>query len=512
MMALLHPTKLAFWGWLVLIWGAPWSHAAMSLGTGLLAAAVISQKLSGEHGGRMKFSRNAPLLWLIALIAWQGASLLWTENLTWGLTLMAIQMAMVPLAWAQQTVPMPVEGRIQGWLFHSAMLALAGVLVWGIWRMCNGEMTDGRSWTPFMSHVRLSMFAALAMVWGAWKQPRWQVAVFAVLWAALIVANGSLTGALLLPLSLAWIVWDQASSTTRKRLALSGGLGAVLLAGFTAWWLQPVPLPMPVDALPAQTALGNPYEHRPALVVSEGGHRVHLFLCEEEWEPAWRQISAVPFTAANTHGFSCKDRLPRYLTSLGWPKDAEHILKLTPDQVAAIENGATNARSQKGLARRVRELRREWEIWLDGGNPSGHSVVQRFEHWTAGLNAWLERPFIGHGMGDTPAAMANAYRRMDSQLSPSHRHRAHMQHLTWGISGGLMGLLLWLGFWHSWWKRIGSHSTAALWGGVVLVLSCVFEDTWETQAGIVVSFLALFGATDPSSSGQSATDGASSTS
>ena len=87
-----------------------------------------------------------------------------------------------------------------------------------------------------------------------------------------------------------------------------------------------------------------------------------------------------------------------------------------------------------------------------------------------------------------------------------------MQHLTWGISGGLVGLLLWLGFWNSWWKRIGSHSTAALWGGVVLVLSCVFEDTWETQAGIVVSFLALFGATDPSSSGQSATDGASSTS
>ena len=147
---------------------------------------------------------------------------------------------------------------------------------------------------------------------------------------------------------------------------------------------------------------------------------------------------------------------------------------------------------------------------MDGGNPSGHSVVQRFEHWSAGLTAWLARPFIGHGMGDTPEAMADAYAQMGSQLSPNHRHRAHMQHLTWGISGGVLGLLLWLGFWRSWWKRIGSQSTAALWGGVVLVLSCVFEDTWETQAGIVVSFLALFAAPEPSSSVQLTADGASS--
>ena len=84
---------------------------------------------------------------------------------------------------------------------------------------------------------------------------------------------------------------------------------------------------------------------------------------------------------------------------------------------------------------------------MDGGNPSGHSVVQRFEHWSAGLKAWLARPFIGHGMGDTPEAMADAYAQMGSQLSSNHRHRAHMQHLTWGISGGVLGLLLWLGFW-----------------------------------------------------------------
>ena len=70
-----------------------------------------------------------------------------------------------------------------------------------------------------------------------------------------------------------------------------------------------------------------------------------------------------------------------------------------------------------------------------------------------------------------------------------------MQHLTWAISGGILALLLWLAFWRGWWQQLGSQSLHARWGGVVVLLSCCFEDTWETQAGIVVSFLALFAAT-----------------
>ena len=102
--------------------------------------------------------------------------------------------------------------------------------------------------------------------------------------------------------------------------------------------------------------------------------------------------------------------------------------------------------------------------------------------------------WVGHGMGDTSSAMEQAYAQLGSDLAAPHRHRAHMQHLTWGISGGLIAMLLWLGFARAWHQGIGKLSRLALWGGVVVVLSCVFEDAWETQAGVVISFLALFGA------------------
>ena len=85
-------------------------------------------------------------------------------------------------------------------------------------------------------------------------------------------------------------------------------------------------------------------------------------------------------------------------------------------------------------------------VWQDGGNPSGHALFQRIAHWHAGWHAWMQSFWVGHGMGDTSSAMEQAYAQLGSDLAAPHRHRAHMQHLTWGISGGLIAMLLWLGF------------------------------------------------------------------
>ena len=53
----------------------------------------------------------------------------------------------------------------------------------------------------------------------------------------------------------------------------------------------------------------------------------------------------------------------------------------------------------------------------------------------------------------------------------------------------MVAILLWLAFLgtHMWTARIVK---GALWGGLVVALSCVFEDTLETQAGAVVAGLA----------------------
>ena len=179
--------------------------------------------------------------------------------------------------------------------------------------------------------------------------------------------------------------------------------------------------------------------------------------------------------------------MPRYLTSLGCK--TAHISN--ESDVAAIEL-EPHITSPAGIALEVGEFKREWEVWQAGGNPTGHALFQRVEHWKAGWHAWLDAPWLGHGVGDTPVAIENAYASFESKLAEGHRHRAHMQHLTWGISTGLIGMALWLGLWFVWLGSCMPDNRQALWGGLVLALSCVFEDTLESQAGVIVSFLALF--------------------
>ena len=485
-----HPERMARWGWGLLIWGAPWSHAAMSVGTGLVTVCSLWAWCRKPT----RPAADSPALWLAALLAWQGFSLLWTDHVEWGVKLLSIQLSAALLAWSWTMVPL---GRDQArqWVLGSAATALTILLGWGAWQQLQGEALEGRDWTPWMSHIRLAMFAALGVVWGSRGLPRAWVWAFLGLWGAFTAVTGSFTSALLWPLSLLWLMAQGASPQTRRTLTGAAVAFGIAGLGVAAWWLQPIPVDK--ASLPTHTALGHPYTHHPERTVSEGGHRIHLFLCETEWADAWAQVSDMALDAPNSKGFSVRQRLPRYMTSMGLPKDAEHILQLSPQDVLAIEQGATHVHPASGLALRMREFKREWEVWRDGGSASGHAVFQRFAHWRAGIWAWSQTWVFGHGVGDTPEAMATAYDSLESTLSPQHRHRAHMQHLTWGISGGLVAVVLWLGFGWTWWRRIGTISSEALWGGVVVGLCCLFEDTLETQAGVVVAMLALFGLASP---------------
>lgn len=85
-------------------------------------------------------------------------------------------------------------------------------------------------------------------------------------------------------------------------------------------------------------------------------------------------------------------------------------------------------------------------------------------------------------------ALQEGYEATGTRLASQHQHRAHMQHLTWGVTGGLVAVMLWFAFMGSqmWVTRT---MKGALWGGLVVALSCVFEDTLETHAGAMVAAL-----------------------
>jgi len=143
----------------------------------------------------------------------------------------------------------------------------------------------------------------------------------------------------------------------------------------------------------------------------------------------------------------------------------------------------------------------KFEIWnaLDGGNPSGHSLIQRWAFLRTGLHIYQHYGVSGVGIGDVSDAFEWAYDDLNSPLQESFRLRAHNQYLTFLIAGGPLNLILFLGILAALLPRLGSgsalYSTPALLFCVILSLSCLTEDTLETQAGVTFAgfLIGLFG-------------------
>jgi O-antigen ligase len=144
-------------------------------------------------------------------------------------------------------------------------------------------------------------------------------------------------------------------------------------------------------------------------------------------------------------------------------------------------------------------LRRRWdivqfEIWnaVDGGNPSGHSLVQRFLFLKNAFRVFQDQPALGVGTGDVPAAIAASYDEANSPLAPEFRLRPHNQYITFLISGGPLSMLLWMAILVALVAVSGNafptypFQVACL-AVFIIALSCMTEDTLETQAGVTLA-------------------------
>ena len=134
-----------------------------------------------------------------------------------------------------------------------------------------------------------------------------------------------------------------------------------------------------------------------------------------------------------------------------------------------------------------------WQIDSNkrGDNPTGHSVIQRLEHYKAGINIFIKNFWFGVGTGDVKLAFDQYYEDVNSQLAPEVRHRAHNQFLTFLISFGIIGFLI----------AITTLVLPIIYEGgfrnsyfvifiTIAVLSFIAEDALETSAGSM--FFAYF--------------------
>ena len=489
----------------------PFSTWLMSQGAFLCVMAWVADRLVNGpvlRGRGWRFYRvQAPLWAVLGLWGWHALGLLWTSDLAEGWNvlrikapLLAFPLILITGRWDRQRVLAWVP---KVWAF-ALVAACIAVLGQGLLR--EGPLAP-RDWSPFVSHIRLSLFIAFgtAWWWAKWLQRQARLALplaLTVLGGAVIWKTATLTGALLLPavgVMLAATVGLDRIGVPRKWArrgawgALGLAVGAVLWA---AWALRPL-RPDPAS-LPERSAAGTPYWHDLERTLREGDEFVWTRVAEREMRPVWNRRSALAFDGLDGRNQELKMTLIRYLTSLRLPKDSAGVEALSADQIAHVERGIPTAfeLTHSGLRRRWDVLRFEVLNAWDGGNPSGHSVVQRLHFLRAAR--WIAQgaPVWGVGTGDLNREFARAYDALESPLQPAFRLRAHNQYVSFFLAGGPLAVLLWGAVLVLSGRGVPADYRVAAWLFLgVLALSCLTEDTLETQAGVTFAglFLGLFG-------------------
>lgn len=266
----------------------------------------------------------------------------------------------------------------------------------------------------------------------------------------------------------------------------------VLVTIRQAWQETNIRHPYPIRQLD-RSFYGNLYDFDLEHPGYENGYPINAYVCEVELREHWNRRSLYSFDSTDQRNQPLRSTLIRFLTSKGWRKDGKAVEGLSVQEIASIEKGIANVRDQdrSNLTGRIRQILWEFDRYRQGGNPSGHSVTQRLEFWKAATGIIRSSPVFGTGTGDLREAFQHEYERMQTQLRPEYRLRAHNQFLSVTAALGVIGLLMFLVLWIYPLLRHGKDRGLlfqATW--LITSLSMLTEDTLETQAG--ATFAALF--------------------
>jgi hypothetical protein len=356
---------------------------------------------------------------------------------------------------------------------------------------------DVRDGGLFISHIRFSICAVLAIVFcvhyafrratyslpvqlGCLLMTAWLVAfLFSVQ-----VATGILLLTVVVIITLIYSIFMMEKSALRTLVFCGSGIaGVVLITCFSVVTYQYYHLNAAEEAnLPSHTAQGHAYTHCPDYlpdgVIVENGHKIGLYLCEEELRAGWAQRSRVPYDTV-------RKGLIRYLNSEGLHKDAQGLAALDDEDITHIENHIANSAyvQRFGLKKMLYPTYFSFSLYQLNGTTENSSVLQRIELWKAASSAIGQRPFTGYGMGCNKAAVDRELAARQSQLHSDMG--AHNQFLTYTLMGGIplaILFIVWLvaPFFDK--SRRKTLIYTLFW--LCLVISMLFEDTLETVTGI----------------------------
>ncbi len=489
--------------------GLPFSLLLMSLSQFFIGGNWILEGHYKEKLNRFKSNKSAWLLCGIFLMLLPG--LIWTNNWNDGLKLIRINLPFLifPFVLASSQ---PLKKTWYELLLKlsivSVFLASIACIIWGLPLWLNGELSDIRNISVFISHIRFALLIVLSILIGVWmlssrkiplKQVERLLLIFILIWlTTFLFILQSLTGiGILLFISLFWggiTIWKKYS---HKKAILLFSIPFIFFLitiwqGLTVWKEYSTPSSIYSSTAPTKTIRGNIYTHDFSIL--ENGNYVFSFVCDKELRNAWEKRSRLSIDSSDGKGNQTYITLLRFLNSKGLKKDQDGVNALSDLEVRYIEKGVANVHYTGLWGIRMRFYQLLWELDYNRrgeSNPAGHTVVMKLEFWKNSFRIIDQNLLKGVGTGDVSDSFKQEYQRNASWLDPSWWMTSHNHYLYIAVALGIPGLLLFLMcFFLPVFKQSRPIYTPLVLFFCIAVISMLTEDTLTTQAG--VSFIAFF--------------------
>ncbi len=489
--------------------------ASLALSPFMISLGIILLTLNWFWEGGIKekihsIRRNPALLILISLYLLHLIGLLWTSDFTYALRDLKIKLPILILPLIIGTSEPLNKKQINHLLqFFVAGIVVSSLISLSVLLGFTGKVIgDARDISVFISHIRFSLLINIAiyslfylMFFGGKVSLRLRIfygiiATWLIIFLFLLQSLSGLAAFTVTAFVLLFI-WLFSIRQMMLRFFIVVAMLTVLLVAasyvthiIADFYTTDIVKP---DELPKNTAQGNPYTHHLEEDQTENGHYVWLYLSENELKKAWNKRSSIDYDSLDERGNHIKYTLIRYLTSLGYRKDAAGVKKLSDQDVKAIEAGFANHIfvDHYGLYPRLYKIIWEFDEYARGGVPNGHSLTMRIEYLKGAFSIIKNHFWLGVGTGDPQQAFDNYYQESHSKLKSQFRRRAHNQYVTFFLTFGVFGFL---------WAMIaliypiiakrGYRDFMFLVFMITAFISMFNEDTLETQAG--ATFFAFF--------------------
>jgi hypothetical protein len=499
-------------GFAIVLVALPFSNFFISFGSFWLVGVWLLNLLNAHFTDRTakeyfknflskKYYHAPTLIFMLPLIG-----LLWTEDFKFGAWDLRTKLPLLFMPLLVTTLR-PMSARAVEALLATfvSALGIAALICIGVYfGLGKKPILNIRDISIFISHIRFSMLlvfgaAIILLQWlrkGQWVVPS---IILLLIYFSFIWLIESLTGvSLLLAVGfvLAFIFFSNRENKLLKwtlpLLLVTGSIaGSVFVfSEYRNYFNVEV---LDKTALEPFSPRGAPYTHHKESTMVENGKLIYYYLCWDELPVAWNKRSEIPFDSIDSKGNLIKWTLIRYLTSKGLRKDMDGVNALTQEDVENIEKGIPNYLfpSQSGITKRLNKVFFEYDNYRNGGSPNGHSVFQRIEFWKTGISLFLKNPLIGVGTGDLKKSFKEEYELNQTKLEEKNRLRAHNQFLTFFITYGIFGGLLFVVFFF--YPLFFLEVRRNPYYVVLIAISAISfltEDTLETQVG--VTFYAFF--------------------